>query len=120
MDHSDLLNSIWHFHKHQTFLLNNMTNKTFTFEVYAWQILVFIKNKCLSSQIQHESQLAISFLDFSTADSFESLFIKKIETLQMSDQLLSVRYVDMFAYSIKQLFHVITLLLLLLLMIMCC
>ncbi|XP_050699179.1 nucleolar protein 6-like isoform X2 [Eriocheir sinensis] len=42
-------------------------------------------------RIQHESQLAISFLDSSSVDSFESLFIKKVETLQMSDQLVSIR-----------------------------
>ncbi|XP_045117348.1 nucleolar protein 6-like [Portunus trituberculatus] len=42
-------------------------------------------------RIQHESQLAIAFLNSSAADSFESLFIKKTEMFQMSDQFLLVR-----------------------------
>ncbi|XP_063886940.1 nucleolar protein 6-like [Scylla paramamosain] len=42
-------------------------------------------------RIQYESQLAIAFLNSSAADSFESLFIKKVEMFQMSDQFLCVR-----------------------------
>ncbi|XP_071514441.1 nucleolar protein 6 isoform X1 [Panulirus ornatus] len=42
-------------------------------------------------RVKHEAQLALSFLDSTAADSFESLFIKKVEMFQFSDQLLSIK-----------------------------
>nr|XP_045581475.1 nucleolar protein 6-like [Procambarus clarkii] len=43
-------------------------------------------------RIKHEAQLALSFLDSSASDSFESLFIKKVEIIQLSDQVLRIRF----------------------------
>ncbi|KAG7161793.1 nucleolar protein 6-like [Homarus americanus] len=42
-------------------------------------------------RVKHEAELALSFLDSSASDSFESIFIKKVERFQFSDQLLSIR-----------------------------
>ncbi|XP_063610087.1 nucleolar protein 6-like [Penaeus indicus] len=42
-------------------------------------------------RIKHEAGLAMKILDSSAAESFESLFIRKIELHQMCDQLVSVQ-----------------------------
>ncbi|ROT73818.1 putative nucleolar protein 6 [Penaeus vannamei] len=43
-------------------------------------------------RIKHEAGLAMKILDSSAAESFESLFIRKIELHQMCDQLVSVQF----------------------------
>ncbi|KAK3881250.1 hypothetical protein Pcinc_014302 [Petrolisthes cinctipes] len=42
-------------------------------------------------RVRHEAELALSFLSSSDTDSFESLFIKKVEMLQFSDQILCLQ-----------------------------
>lgn len=42
-------------------------------------------------QIKHEAELAMKILDSSATESFESLFIRKIDLYQMCDQLVSVQ-----------------------------